>query len=548
MIAAFALSLCCALAPQDGDLYRVTSTPAADGTPASVAVEADRRRVDCLTALRELSTVMNWVLAIESKQLESDLRFNAVDLNFADQDPRMVAQLVAVAAGADTIFDEPGDFEGARVTLHVVRVPSPDTESGRQRLRAIAGQWYRSFLRDELKYEPVVQQEGLQVRLHLGQLLIENGDLESAIAFYSDVYDQGPHEHIAEAILKIAACHLDLAGGATDRAGERAQYAEAERWLRKLLERMPSAPEIPKATVLLGRALLGEARCEESAEVMRQKAQACQEELRARIIRLIDSVELLEVWLLAGQAQLMMERPDRVYETMLTLRESTRFDDLGPAQFRDYHFLLGYGALGTNKPELAMRSLEWFLINAEDDARRGEAYVLLAESYMQQRRFVEGRAAAVEARSRYLSRMTPTWRQRTLKIWARSALALGEKESAYLELEQMVLRGEEPELTLFLVDELLADRQWQRAIAVARPLTELESAIGDRARFKVVNALYEQALASNYLEDFPAQAIPLAPGIRDPELRAKVATMIGEAYTRLNKPEHAADAFRGILR
>ena len=33
------------------------------------------------------------------------------------------------------------------------------------------------------------------------------------------------------------------------------------------------------------------------------------------------------------------------------------------------------------------------------------------------------------------------------------------------------LRGDELELTLFLVDELLGDRQWQRAISVARSLT-----------------------------------------------------------------------------
>ena len=284
---------------------------------------------------------------------------------------------------------------------------------------------------------------------------------------------------------------------------------------------------------------------ETERDAVRAKAAECQQELRARVIRLLDSVELLEVWLLAGHAQFLMERPDRVHETMLTLRESPYFDDLGPEHLLSYHFLLGYGALGIDKPELAMRSLEWFLVHADNDARRGMAYVLLAESYLQQLRFVQARAAAVEARSRHLGFMAADWRERTLRVWARTALALGEKESAFLELEQMVLRGEEPELALFLVDELLADRQWQRAIAVARPMMELENRLGDRARYKTIQALYEQALASRNLDDFPQQAISLAPRVLDPELRSRVATMIGDAYTRLGKLEHAGRRVSG---
>ena len=545
-----ALAVLAALSPAPqgvDDVFTVARRAAATGETVAV-VSADRRQIDCLHALRLLAVAMNWNLAVESTPLQNDLQFASVDLNFAEQDPRVVAWLVAVAAGADAVFDDPESGDGLRTTLHVVRVPSGETESGRQRLRAIAGQWYRSFLRDELQHEPVVQKEGVSVRMHLGRLLVDSGDLEAAIAFFTDVYERRPHDHVGEAILAVAECHLDLAGGHVEPAQQQAEYEQAERWARRVLERMPSAPEVADATILLGRALLGQATSETDRERARAKAQACQDELRARIIRLLDSVELLEVWLLAGRAQFLMERPDRVHETVLTLRESPYFGDLGPQQFLDYHFLLGYGALGVGKPELSMRSLEWFLIHAEDDARRGQAYVLLAEAYLAQQRFVEARAASVEARRRHLGRMSPEWRQRALQVWARTALALGEKESAFLELEQMVLRGEEPELALFLVDELLADRQWQRAMAVARPLMELENLLGDRARYKTITALYEQALASRHLDDFPPQAIQLAPRVLDPELRAKVATMIGEAYTRLGKLEHAADAFRGILR
>ena len=548
MIASLLAVLALAPQAQEPDVFLTKKVAETEARAEHVVVSADKRQIHCLAALRELAKAMNWNLVVESTPLENDLRFASIDLNLADQDPRMVAQLIAVAGGADSIFDEPAGFEGARVTLHVVRVPSGETESGRQRLRALAGQWYRSFLRDELQYEPVVQQEGVAVRMHLGQLLIDSGDLESAIGFFRDVYDRRPHDQVAPALLKVAECHLDLAAGHIDRESKLKEYQEAEKWVRRVFEGVPSSPEVTPATVLLGRAMLGQARNQETRQQTRSRARETQDELRARVIRLLDSVELLEVWLLAAEAQFLMARPERTYQTMLTLRESPYFDDLGPQQFLDYHFLLGYGALGVGKPELAMRAFEWFLIHAEDDERRGQAYVMLAESYLAQNRYVEGRAASIEARKRHLARMSPSWRERALKVWARTALALGEKEQAFLELEQMVLRGEEPELTLFLVDELLADRQWQRAMSVARPLTRQDDSLGDRARYKTIKALYEQAVAGKHLDDFPSQAVAIAPKVQDPDLRAKIATLIGEAYTQLDMLEHAADAFRGILR
>ena len=189
-----------AFAPQaqDPEVFTVTEATV-DGGAVRYAVSADKRQIHCMDALRELAGAMNWNLDVESTPLENDLRFASVDLNLAGQDPRMVAQLIAVAGGADTVFDEPAAFEGARVTLHVVQQPSAETESGRQRLRAVAGQWYRSFLRDELAYEPLVEKEGNAVRMHLGELLVETGDLESAIGFFQDVYDQQPNDHTCSA-------------------------------------------------------------------------------------------------------------------------------------------------------------------------------------------------------------------------------------------------------------------------------------------------------------------------------------------------------------
>ena len=539
-----------ALAPQaqDPEVFTVTEATV-DGGAVRYAVSADRRQIHCMDALRELAGAMNWNLDVESTPLENDLRFASVDLNLAGQDPRMVAQLIAVAGGADTVFDEPASFEGARVTLHVVQQPSAETESGRQRLRAVAGQWYRSFLRDELAYEPLVEKEGNAVRMHLGELLVETGDLESAIGFFQDVYDQQPNDHMLSAILRIAECHLELAGDHVEREQQYAEYGEAARWLEHADEHKTTASEKAAAATMLGRALLGQARSAATPEIADEKVMECRSELRNKAHLMRHSRAEVEVWLIQGEADYVARDPGAALQKMRRVRaQGDYFKDLTPAEYLDYHFLLGYGALGTGNAALAWRALEWFLIHAEDDPRRGEAYVMLAEAYYAEGRYLEGRAASVEARTRFLARMPRPWRERTLKIWARTALALGEKEDAFLELEQLVLSGDEPELTLFLMDQLLLDGQWQRTISVANVLSDREDAFGDRARYLHVVALYRQADAGGHLADFPQLAIVIAPRVEDTQLKQRIAEMIGEAYTKLGKLEHAADAFRGILR
>lgn len=518
------------------------------GGRSQTVVAADVRAIACLDALRGLSASCGWNIVVESTPLENDLRFATVDLNLADQDPRMVAQLVAVAAGADCVFDEPAPTEGARTTLHVVRTPSDDTEAGRQRLRAMAGQWYRSFLREELQFEPAVQKDGVAARMSLGETLVQNGDLAGAIPFFTEAWDKRPHDHVAAAALRLAECHLDLARGFHERALRKTEFQKAELWARRILDSLPSSPEAGKATVLLGRALLGVAAAEADREAVTAQAEVCQAELRARTVRLAGSPAMVDVWLLSAEAQLLIERADRVHETMQTLRASPWFGEMSEDQFRDYHFLLGYGALGVGKADLAMRALEWFLIHAGADGRRGMANVMLAEAYLALDRYVQARAASVEARTRHLGSMSSAWRERTYKVWARSALALGEKDAAFLELEQIVMRGDEPELSLFLIDAMVADRQWQRAIAVAAPMLDLDGKHGDLARFKTVEALHAQAIAGDHLAEFTTQAVRIAPLLKDAELRSRCATMIGDAYTRLGKLEHAADAYRGILR
>ncbi len=531
-------------APQGGDNPFVVGV----GADAQPQVTADRRSIDCLTALRELAAAVGYNLLVDNQPLENDLRFHRVDLYFEGQAPRMVAQLIAIAAGADVVFDESAAAAGGRPTLHVLRTPDASTESGRQRLRTMAGQWYRSFLRDELRHDPLVAREAVQVRMSLGQLLVDSGDLDGAIAHFTDVYENRPHDFAAAAVLRLADCHLDLARVAGDRQRRAAEFAAAEAWARKVFELLPASPEATPATVALGKAILGQAEAAPTVAERHRHAERCRVDLGARVLRLVDSVEMLDVWLLVGEAYRLLDRADRVHETMLTLRESPNFGDLAPAQFLGYHFLLGCGALGTQRLDLAMRAFEWFLIHAENDPRSAPTYVMLAETYLAQGRFVQARAAAVEARTRFLPLLDDAWRQRALEVWARTALALGEKDLAFLELEQILARGEEPQLAMFVVGEMIADRQWQRAITIARRYSGREGDVGDQARFLELRALYEQASASQQLQDFPARAIVLAPRILAPELRRKVSDMVGDAYAKMGKLEHAADAYRGILR
>ena len=542
-----ALALFVAGAAAQASPFVRREVPVADGAPR-VVVDADARAIACLDALRGLTVACGWNFVVESTVLENDLRFATVDLSFVDQDPRVAAQLVAIAAGADCLFDDSQAADGVRPTLHVVRTPSPETEAGRQRLRALADHWYRSFLRDELQFEPIVQKEGVGARMRLGEVLAQNGDLAAAIPFFTEAFEQRPHDLVAAAALRLGRCHADLAAGSRDAGRRKAEFAKAETWARRLLDTMPSSPEAAEATVLLGKAMLGQAVAASDRDDAREGAGRCQHELAARAARLGGSAAMADIWLVTAEAQMVCERPDRVDETLGLLRASRWFGDLDERRFLDYHYLLGYGAHGIGNQELAMRALEWFLIHAGVDDRVGPANVMLAESYLALDRYMQARAASTEARTRHLGALTPQWRERAFKVWARSALALGDKEVAFQQLEQLVLRGEEPDLTLFLVDALLIDRQWQRAMSVAAPWADRPGAVGDQARFRTIKALYDQAIASEHLDEFPALAIRIAPRIADAELRSRCAAMIGDAYTRVGKLEHAADAYRGILR
>jgi tetratricopeptide (TPR) repeat protein len=549
-LAAFLLVIAPAVAaPQGaGNPFVVRQQPESAGGAAREMVTADRRALTCLDALRYLAAAMNWNLHLESDPLANDLRFHTVDLGFVDQDPRVVGQLVAVAAGADMVFDDGNIVEGMRPTMHIVREPSGETASGRNRLRANAAQWYRSFLVDDLQHEPVVVNESMRVRMDLGRLLIESGDLEAAMPLFLEVFESRSQTYSAAAVLRLANAEIDLGRGSRDPQEQMEHFREAQKWAEQVTKLRSNSIEMPGAVIALGHALLGLARAADDPADAERFCMQCKDQLEKHIMRLVESPQMIDVWLLVGEANYMLQGPELVQATMQKVSASSQFDELDDRQLLDYHYLLGYGALGNGQPGLAVKSLEWFLIHCEADPRRGIANVLLADAYLQTDRFLQARAAAVAARQQHMADLDAAWRVRALRLWARTALALGDKETAFRELEVLVHRDRDPDLVLFLVDELIEDRQWQRAISAGRLLANGQGVHADQARLKTVLALFRQAKAIENLAEFPAQARELAIKIEDEQLRSQCAEMIGDAYTELGKLETAAVAYRGILR
>ena len=535
-----------AQAPQDS-LFRIGADASPDGTVTRVVIEAQRQNVPCLDALRELAVTMDWELVVEPPALEAELAYRSIDLDFVDRQPQRIAHLIAVACGADIEFDNRAASPGKRPVARVRAAPDGSSERGRDRMRVMAEQWYRSLLADPLRDEPHWSRAGVDVRMKLGHLLYKSGDLRAAMTLFTEVFDARPNESEAASMLMLSQCHFDLALADAERSDRLASFAQSERWARQLLRRTPNAAEVVPATLLLGRALLGSAGVADDGDEMRRSALACASELGSFASRATDSPERLEAWLMVAEAEFLLDRVDRVHLAATALRQSAFIDDLTARRRRAYLFLVGFGALGVGEIEIGVPALEQFVELGASGARVGIARVLLAESFEQMDRPVEARLAAIEVRERYRDELTMDWRRRADVVWARTALAVGARTEGIVELERIVACGDDPRLALFLAAELLVDQEWERAVSSIRGFAGLPGSLGDRVRQQMVVGLYQHALAAKDLENFPPQAIALALRIEDSDLMHEVAQIIGDAYTSLGKLEQAADAYQGFL-
>ncbi len=498
------------------------------------AVSANRNGVPADQALRDLAAAMGWSIEFETERLRGLMSVNSIDVALENQGPRTVAHLLAVAGGGDVVFNDRTVLGKPMTSLIIVSPPSADTESGRQRLREWAIRWYGTFLQDDLRYDPLVEEHSMDVRMNMARMYMEQGALEEAALIYADVQTENPsHEYVPMALLRLAECRFEL--------GEE-HWPAAERACRDLMQRHPSLKPSSAGVVLLGKILNAQKRYAE-----------CIKTLTASYLRLSGTPEILDLYMLVGRAEYGLRNPENVLRTMNIVDGAHGYKELSREQWLDYLFLRGYGLLETGQHEEAMEALEIFLGTGPQDSRRGVAFILLGRTYLALERFVEARSAAIEAHNYKVGgQMDAVWSREASKFYAKTALEIGDKDEAFDKLEVEVRKGpeSEPELVVYLVEAFMGERRYQKAIITSDLISELDTDLGDKARFLRIQAMWEQSLAAGgaTLRSFPNRAIHYAHGVKSKERLRKVAEIFGRAYELNGEIEKAADAYRGLLR
>lgn len=505
-----------------------------DGESGREVVSANRTGVPADQALRELAHTLGWRVEFETEALRSRVAIHGVDVVFTAQNPRTIAHLLSVASGADVVFSDRSELGKLSTTLHVVSPPNNTTESGRQRLREWAVRWYRTFLQDELAGEPIVERFGMKARMDMGQLLQEQGALEDAALVYAELQRDDPsHEFVPAALLEMAECRFEL--------GE-STWAAAEEAARELTRRHPSLPQAAAGTVLLGKILLAQGRYDE-----------CVKTMTASYLRLAGTPEIIDLYILVGKADFHLGRPGNVLRTMNILAGAHESRDLERSEWIDYLYLRGYALHAMREHVDAMESLEIFLGTAIEDERRGSAFIMLGRTYLALGKIVEARAAAVEAHGlKAVGALDPKWSREASKFYAKTALEIGDRDEAFDKLEVEVRKNpeSEPELVIYLARAFMDEGRYQKAVITADLIAGTEGRWGDDARFLVVEAMWQQALAVGgaTLRTFPGRALPRVERITNRDHMREVSEIFGKAYERMGEIEKAADAYRGLLR
>lgn len=542
------IELCFLFAPQElaaSEWFTLHRPPGSKQT----LVSANKYGVTAEAALYRLAQRMRWKITTESEIVDQRLGKVSLDLAFTKQPPRVIAHLISASVGLDVAFND----SGKRTELHVISAPSGESESGRARLRKWAIHWYKQFLDENptIAHSPIVQEKGLQARMHLGQLLLQVKDLEGAVKIYNQIFESDDSQvYVPMALLRTTEAHFELAvksGLAEDKRNSHLRLAEDA--ARKLARMNPRLKPTAQATVLLGKILMAGGRYGE-----------CIKALEASSLRLSNTPEIIDIYLLIAECYTHNELPDRVIHALDVLESVRSYKEWSKRQYLDYHYLRGLGAesLGhalkdetERKSRFAesMFSLERYLGLGKSDLRRGQGFIVLGRVYLELGKYLEARAATVEALLER-NQLDANWLQAARILEAKTTLALGERESALTKLEIVVRPNPEkmPQLVMFLVDALTDAGRFDRAISNAELLTRRKGEWGDQARHRKILALYKQALVSDSLRSFPSQVIEIAKRIENKELQQKVSEIIGQAYESMNMIEKASDAYRGILR
>ena len=510
----------------DATIFKVDRTL----TPARAS--ADRVGISASRALHALAQAMDWRYRPATDSVEGALDRVSLDLAFVDQPARGVAHLLAISAGVDVVFDDPPAGSDGAVELHIVHAPSAETDSGVTRLRSWATRWYQTYLAAEVAWNPSAEESVADVRMHLGDLLMEHGDLQAAVDVFLDLRNKNPqHRYVPQAALRLAEAYFELG-----------RFVDAANWAHQVSLTHPSYKVTAKGAVLYGKILLEQGKSDPL------KYEECVRVMRSRMLPLSDTPEILDILLVLAEAHRHRARPDYVLDHMRQLAEVTDVRELTKQQWLDYHFLRGFGAEGTQEYDEAMQAFEIFLGTPSADPRRGLGFVLLGRCYLALERFVEAHAAAAKAVA-HAPQLSTEARKKARILKAKTALALGVGEKAFEELELEVRRdpGKMPELVLFLVDAYVDAGEFQRAVYAASLLQDRKDKWGDAARLAKLRAMHREAERSGKLRDFVTEAVRIAPSIQDESASAKAARLIGQAYEVLGEHEKALQAYSGVL-
>ncbi len=515
-------------------------------------VSADRPSVSAADALRTLGTVMGWDVEFETVGLRENLANRPLALAFVDQDPRTIASLIAAAGNADVVFDDVSRAALLRPQANIVSLPSADTESGRNRLMKHSVDWYHTFLQEELSFEPLRKREGMRARMDLAKLLMDRGDYDTAAEQYLQVHKENrTHEYVPLALLKLSECFYEMGAQLQRRVDSkdaviaeeaRAEQGEffdkSEKYARLVSERHAEKWESAKATVFLGKIMLAQQRYSECVNFM-----------TANYLRLTGTPEIVDLYLITGQAEQARGNTQRVLDAMLTLEGALdEFRGMTREQMLDYLFMRADALQRLGHHEEAVFTVHEFFGLGPGDGRRGAAFVIMGRAYLALGQVLEAWSAALEAHS-LRPIMDRNWAREEGRFYAKAALEVGDRDEAFerLELEVRDRPESEPELVLYLVDAFVAQGRFEKAVITAALLVDYEDEWGDQARMKTVEAMWKQADAANQMAGFPRKALPYALRIKDKSKQEAVSELFGKAYERMGLIDLAAKAYRGIL-
>ena len=369
-------------------------------------------------------------------------------------------------------------------------------------------------------------------------LLMESKQFLPAAKEFKEFAKLSPdHPFVPQALYKEALCYFELG-----------QYQACIDRSRQVMSTWKDLEIGAKAAVLMAKAYVQKAR---QLFKSHRKSDA--------ILRLDEMVHRLElfldgfqdrktypellIWVAEGHR--LRGRPDQVRSKMIQLEQLIDPIFLRNELWLSFQFLSGYSDIEAGSSEDVERGevkLWQFVRKAPSDSRVPAAWLAMAKAeYVMedplQALFAVRNAAAAKD-------LLPSEKFAAEVFEARLLLSLGKRDDAFRRLLaqiQKVGANKVPELTLFLGEELLNNRQAEKVKALVTPLLGKKSKIGDRARSLYVRA---EALQKNYAR-VVALVRRFAPLTRDKDIQAQFSDIAGDAYLALGRKREAAAAFSG---